>query len=267
MKASKVTSQSPRMCDEPLEHGASVGTTPAEVVKKCKYTIGMLSDPSVSISVVFDKDGVLEQIGEGKCYIDISNELMPILHQRSVREHQNVECPVLVDFQVTKLKEDMDTGINQAEELESITTTVEPLTSSAEGLVRRACEKDVSLISAFEASLFPIIQDILAKEVITGSSELKLTSVASTKLICMGIGATPKITIVKDTRRGTNTTTILFTVFCVASDALIKKGHQPITFVRTIMQPRSFSSFNRAGFSPQSMQESQIQLVHLLQYG
>ncbi|KAF9616409.1 hypothetical protein IFM89_029663 [Coptis chinensis] len=33
------------------------------------------------------------------------------------------------------------------------------------GLVRRACEKDVSLISAFEASLFPIIQDILAKEV------------------------------------------------------------------------------------------------------
>ncbi|KAF9620276.1 hypothetical protein IFM89_011011 [Coptis chinensis] len=59
-------------CDEPLEHDAYVGTTPTEVVKKCKYTIGMLSDPSASISVVFDKDGVLEQIGEGKCYIDIS---------------------------------------------------------------------------------------------------------------------------------------------------------------------------------------------------
>ncbi|KAF9623299.1 hypothetical protein IFM89_000788 [Coptis chinensis] len=86
--------------------------------------------------------------------------------------------------QVTKLEEDMDTGINQAEELESITTTVEPLTSSAEGLVRRACEKDVSLISAFEASLFPIIQDILAKEGDHGDPiELKLTSVASTKLI------------------------------------------------------------------------------------
>lgn len=33
------------------------------------------------------------------------------------------------------------------------------------GLVRRACEKDISLISAFEASLFPIIQAILANEV------------------------------------------------------------------------------------------------------
>ncbi|KAF9606090.1 hypothetical protein IFM89_023113 [Coptis chinensis] len=59
-------------CDELLEHGASVGSTPAEVVKKCKYTIGMLSDPSAALSVVFDKDGVLEQIGEGKCYIDMS---------------------------------------------------------------------------------------------------------------------------------------------------------------------------------------------------
>ncbi|KAF5177410.1 Glyoxylate/succinic semialdehyde reductase [Thalictrum thalictroides] len=59
-------------CDELLEHGASVGSTPAEVVKKCKYTIGMLSDPSAALTVVFDKDGVLEQIGEGKCYIDMS---------------------------------------------------------------------------------------------------------------------------------------------------------------------------------------------------
>lgn len=59
-------------CDELVEHGASVGATPAEVVKKCKYTIGMLSDPSAALSVVFDKDGVLEQICEGKCYIDMS---------------------------------------------------------------------------------------------------------------------------------------------------------------------------------------------------
>lgn len=59
-------------CDELVEHGASVGETPAAVVKKCKYTIAMLSDPPAALSVVFDKDGVLEQICSGKGYIDMS---------------------------------------------------------------------------------------------------------------------------------------------------------------------------------------------------
>ncbi|KAE9605708.1 hypothetical protein Lal_00025411 [Lupinus albus] len=59
-------------CDELVEHGASIGETPAAVVKKCKYTIAMLSDPSAALSVIFDKDGVLEQISNGKGYIDMS---------------------------------------------------------------------------------------------------------------------------------------------------------------------------------------------------
>ncbi|XVE72618.1 hypothetical protein DITRI_Ditri11bG0052500 [Diplodiscus trichospermus] len=59
-------------CNELLAHGASVGQTPAEVVKKCKITIAMLSDPAAALSVVFDKDGVLEQICSGKGYIDMS---------------------------------------------------------------------------------------------------------------------------------------------------------------------------------------------------
>ncbi|KAK9281554.1 hypothetical protein L1049_004457 [Liquidambar formosana] len=59
-------------CDELVEHGASIGETPAAVVKKCKYTIAMLSDPSAALSVVFDQDGVLEQISDGKGYIDMS---------------------------------------------------------------------------------------------------------------------------------------------------------------------------------------------------
>ncbi|XP_042507496.1 glyoxylate/succinic semialdehyde reductase 1 isoform X1 [Macadamia integrifolia] len=59
-------------CEELVEHGASIGETPAEVVKKCKYTIAMLSDPSAALSVVFDKDGVLEQMCSGKGYIDMS---------------------------------------------------------------------------------------------------------------------------------------------------------------------------------------------------
>ncbi|KAF6156298.1 hypothetical protein GIB67_010107 [Kingdonia uniflora] len=59
-------------CEELVEHGASIGETPAAVVKKCKYTIAMLSNPSAALSVVFEKDGVLEQICEGKGYIDMS---------------------------------------------------------------------------------------------------------------------------------------------------------------------------------------------------
>ncbi|XP_052184378.1 glyoxylate/succinic semialdehyde reductase 1-like [Diospyros lotus] len=59
-------------CDELVDHGASVGKTPAEVVKKCKYTIAILADPTVALSVVFDKNGVLEQISSGKGYIDMS---------------------------------------------------------------------------------------------------------------------------------------------------------------------------------------------------
>ncbi|KAK9747767.1 hypothetical protein RND81_02G013800 [Saponaria officinalis] len=59
-------------CDELVEHGASVGETPAAVIKKCKYTIAMLSDPSAAILVAVGKDGVVEAISDGKCYIDMS---------------------------------------------------------------------------------------------------------------------------------------------------------------------------------------------------
>ncbi|XP_061349813.1 glyoxylate/succinic semialdehyde reductase 1-like isoform X2 [Gastrolobium bilobum] len=48
-------------CDELVKHGASVGETPAAVVKKCKYTIAMLSDPPAALSVT-----------NGKGYIDMS---------------------------------------------------------------------------------------------------------------------------------------------------------------------------------------------------
>eukprot|EP00252_Welwitschia_mirabilis_P014863 TRINITY_DN32914_c0_g1_i1.p1 TRINITY_DN32914_c0_g1~~TRINITY_DN32914_c0_g1_i1.p1 ORF type:complete len:294 (+),score=80.86 TRINITY_DN32914_c0_g1_i1:106-987(+) len=59
-------------CEELVGKGASLGTTPAEVVRKCKYTIAMLADPHAALSVVFNKDGVLEQMSPEKCYIDMS---------------------------------------------------------------------------------------------------------------------------------------------------------------------------------------------------
>ncbi|KAK6645823.1 hypothetical protein PHAVU_L001681 [Phaseolus vulgaris] len=58
-------------CEELVQYGASVGERPATVVKKCKYTIAMLSDPPAALSIVFDKDGVLDHIN-GKGYIDMS---------------------------------------------------------------------------------------------------------------------------------------------------------------------------------------------------
>ncbi|KAL3828987.1 hypothetical protein ACJIZ3_017789 [Penstemon smallii] len=59
-------------CDELVEHGATIGESPAAVIKKCKYTIAMLSDPAAALSVVFEEGGVLEQICAGKGYIDMS---------------------------------------------------------------------------------------------------------------------------------------------------------------------------------------------------
>lgn len=39
-------------CDEVMAHGASVGETPAEVVKKCNITIAILSDPAAALPVL-----------------------------------------------------------------------------------------------------------------------------------------------------------------------------------------------------------------------
>ncbi|XP_047321865.1 glyoxylate/succinic semialdehyde reductase 1 [Impatiens glandulifera] len=59
-------------CNELVELGASIAETPAAVVKKCNSTFAMLSDPAAALSVVFGKDGVLEEICKGKSYIDMS---------------------------------------------------------------------------------------------------------------------------------------------------------------------------------------------------
>ena len=38
-------------CDELVEHGATAAESPAAVVKKCRYTFAMLSDPQAVLSV------------------------------------------------------------------------------------------------------------------------------------------------------------------------------------------------------------------------
>ncbi|KAI4365776.1 hypothetical protein MLD38_021734 [Melastoma candidum] len=67
-----VWNRSQSKCDELVKHGISIGESPAAVIGKCKYTIAMLSDPEAALSVVFGKAGVLEEICNGKGYIDMS---------------------------------------------------------------------------------------------------------------------------------------------------------------------------------------------------
>ncbi|XP_024361826.1 glyoxylate/succinic semialdehyde reductase 1 [Physcomitrium patens] len=67
-----VWNRSPGKCEELAKEGASIGSSPADVVKKCSITIAMLADPSVAISVALGPGGVVEGITPGKGYVDMS---------------------------------------------------------------------------------------------------------------------------------------------------------------------------------------------------
>ncbi|MGW8193207.1 MAG: NAD(P)-dependent oxidoreductase [Desulforhopalus sp.] len=55
-----------------VDHGASRGTNPAEVIAQCDITFAMVSDPAAAQALCFDRGGVLESITTGKAYIDVS---------------------------------------------------------------------------------------------------------------------------------------------------------------------------------------------------
>lgn len=52
--------------------GAEQASTPAEVAASCPVTFAMLADPAAAEEVCFGKHGVLEGIGEGRGYVDMS---------------------------------------------------------------------------------------------------------------------------------------------------------------------------------------------------
>jgi 3-hydroxyisobutyrate dehydrogenase-like beta-hydroxyacid dehydrogenase len=52
--------------------GAKMAQNPREVAANCDITIAMLADPAAAREVCFGPDGVLEGIGEGRGYIDMS---------------------------------------------------------------------------------------------------------------------------------------------------------------------------------------------------
>lgn len=68
----KVWNRSPAKCEELAALGAEVAATPAEVASSCAITIAMLADPAAAHEVCFGPQGVLEGIGAGRGYVDMS---------------------------------------------------------------------------------------------------------------------------------------------------------------------------------------------------
>lgn len=59
-------------CDQLVSMGATRAATAREVVAGADITFAMLSDPAAVEAVILDPDGVLEGIGAGKGYVDMS---------------------------------------------------------------------------------------------------------------------------------------------------------------------------------------------------
>jgi glyoxylate/succinic semialdehyde reductase len=59
-------------CDDLKAKGAKVASTPAEVMRGCDITFGMLADPVAALAVVEGEDGIAAAAGPGKAYVDVS---------------------------------------------------------------------------------------------------------------------------------------------------------------------------------------------------
>lgn len=57
---------------ELVAEGATIGESPAAVVAACPIVFAMVSDPKAAEALVFMPKGVLEGMGPGKAYIDVS---------------------------------------------------------------------------------------------------------------------------------------------------------------------------------------------------
>jgi len=68
----RVWNRTAERCEALAAAGASVAKSPAEAVADADLTLAMLADPEAAAEVVFGDSGVLEAIGAGKAYIDMS---------------------------------------------------------------------------------------------------------------------------------------------------------------------------------------------------
>ncbi|QEM69351.1 NAD(P)-dependent oxidoreductase [Geobacter sp. FeAm09] len=67
-----VWNRNPAKCAPLVALGARQGGSPREVAAACDITFAMLADPAAATEVCFGPDGVLEGIGAGRGYIDMS---------------------------------------------------------------------------------------------------------------------------------------------------------------------------------------------------
>ncbi|WP_318258186.1 NAD(P)-dependent oxidoreductase [Geobacter anodireducens] len=67
-----VWNRNPAKCAPLVALGARQASSPAEVCAACDITIAMLADPAAAKEVCFGPNGVLEGIGGGRGYIDMS---------------------------------------------------------------------------------------------------------------------------------------------------------------------------------------------------
>lgn len=67
-----VWNRSPDKCTPLMALGAHRGASPREVAAACDITFAMLADPAAARAVSFGPEGVLEGIGGGRGYVDMS---------------------------------------------------------------------------------------------------------------------------------------------------------------------------------------------------
>jgi glyoxylate/succinic semialdehyde reductase len=67
-----VWNRSPEKCAPLVEMGAKIARSPREVASSCDVTFGMLADPAAAETVALGKDGIVEGIGDGRGYVDMS---------------------------------------------------------------------------------------------------------------------------------------------------------------------------------------------------
>jgi 3-hydroxyisobutyrate dehydrogenase-like beta-hydroxyacid dehydrogenase len=59
-------------CAPLVAAGAKVAATPREVAAACDITLAMVSDPGAALAVALGPDGVVDGLGAGKGYVDVS---------------------------------------------------------------------------------------------------------------------------------------------------------------------------------------------------
>ncbi|KAI0210115.1 hypothetical protein LSAT2_005119 [Lamellibrachia satsuma] len=87
------------LCREFVKIGALKGNSPSEVITSCDMTFSCVSDPSALKDLVFGNCGVLQGIGPGKAYIDMSTvdvETITDVHEAvTTRGGRFLEAPVI----------------------------------------------------------------------------------------------------------------------------------------------------------------------------